>query len=77
MRLERIQQFLKSRSMAYTYREEDDCGTVEFIHRGLSYHIWEYPAPDRGAEANVRLCGRMEEFEGDYEGAILDILKAW
>lgn len=77
MRLEKIQLYMKEHSMPFSYREEDDCGTIEFVHRGLSYHIWEYPAPDRGADSNVRSCGKMEEFEGDYEGQILEIMKTW
>lgn len=63
--------------MAYDYWEDQDCGSITFLHRGLSYHIWEYPAPERGAESNVRTTGRSEDFEGDYEEQILDILKTW
>ena len=77
MRLEKIQAFLHSRNMPYTYTQEDDCGSIVFIHRGLSYYIWEYPAPERGAESNVRTAGRGEDFEENYEEAILDILKTW
>lgn len=77
MRLASIQDFLSRHQIAYTYREDDDCGTIDFLHRGLSYHIWEYPAPERGAESNVRTAGRQEEFEGDYESQILSILESW
>ena len=77
MRLEKIQEHLRSQGMPYTYTETDDCGSIDFIHRGLSYYIWEYPAPERGAESNVRTAGRSEDFEGDYETAILEILKTW
>ena len=77
MRLSRIQEYLAQRGMKYSYREEDDCGTIEFDHRGLHYHIWEYPAPERGAESNVLSAGRSVEYEGDYEEAILEILKSW
>ena len=77
MRLSRIQEYLTHRGMKYSYREEDDCGTIEFDHRGLHYHIWEYPAPERGAESNVLSAGRSVEYEGDYEEAILEILKSW
>ena len=77
MRLEKIQEFLRSRKMHYTYTEEDNCGSIDFIHRGLSYHIWEYPAPERGAESNIRTAGRGEDFEGDYEQQLLDILLTW
>lgn len=77
MRLERIQAHLKKAGITYRYIEEDDCGSIDFIHRGLSYYIWEYPAPERGAESNVRTAGRGEDFEGDYEDQILAILKTW
>ncbi|MBQ4642379.1 MAG: kinase [Oscillospiraceae bacterium] len=77
MRLKCIQDFLRRHHIAYTYQEEVDCGTIDFIHRGLSYHIWEYPEPERGAESNVRTAGRQEEFEGDYETQILSILESW
>lgn len=77
MRLEKIQDFLKQRAMPFAYHEEDDCGSIDFIHRGLSYHIWEYPAPERGAQSNIRTAGRGEEFEGDYEQQLLEILQTW
>ena len=77
MRLESIQNFLKSRAMPYTYHEEDECGSIDFIHRGLSYHIWEYPAPERGAQSNVLSCGRSQDYEGDYEEQILAIMSTW
>ena len=77
MRLSRIQEYMTQRGMKYSYREEDDCGTIEFDHRGLHYHIWESPAPERGAESNVLSAGRSVEYEGDYEEAILEILKSW
>lgn len=77
MRLERIRMFLQQRGISFTYSEIDDCGSIDFIHRGLSYYIWEYPAPERGAQSNVRTAGRGEDFEGDYEEDILRILKTW
>jgi hypothetical protein len=77
MRLENIQLQLKKMGITFKYVEEDDCGSINFIHRGLSYYIWEYPAPEWGAESNVRTAGRSEDFEGDYEADILDILKTW
>lgn len=77
MRLKKIQDYMTGRGYPYTYREEEDCGTIEFEHRGLHYHIWEYPAPERGAESNVASAGRSVDYEGDYEQAILDILVSW
>lgn len=77
MRLNRIQDHLKARNMPYQYWEDNDCGSIRFLHKGLSYHIWEYPAPERGADSNVRTAGRSEEFDGDYEEEILQILRTW
>ena len=66
MRLAGIQQFLKERRLPFQYWEEDDCGSIEFDHRGLHYHIWEFPEPERGAQSNVRSAGRSEEFGHNY-----------
>lgn len=77
MRLEQIQNFLQSRNMPYSYTEEENCGSIDFIHRGLSYHIWEYPAPERGAQSNIRTAGRGEDFEDDYEQQLLEILRTF
>ena len=76
MRLNKIQDFMNRANMPFQYSEEDDCGSINFIHRGLSYHIWEYP-DDEGADSNVRSAGRMEAFTGNYEDQILEILKTW
>lgn len=76
MRLQRIQEHLKEKGVSYQYFEEGGCGTIEFIHRGLSYHIWEYP-DNEGADSNVLSAGRMEAYTGDYEEKILAILKTW
>ena len=77
MRLERIQQQLKNMGITFKYVEDADCGSINFIHRGLSYYIWEFPEPQRGAESNVRTAGRGEDFEEGYEEAILQILQTW
>lgn len=77
MRLQIIQDYLKQLQISFTYVEEDDCGSIEFLHRGLHYYIWEYPEPERGAQSNVRTAGRGEDFEGDYEEKILEILHTW
>ncbi len=77
MRLERVQAALKELGVEYQYSENDGCGGIEFTRRGLAYHIWEYPAPERGAASNVRTWGRMEDYEGDYEAALLEVLRDW
>ena len=77
MRLQKIQDQLKTMGISFKVVEENDCGSINFIHRGLSYYIWEFPAPERGAESNIRTAGRGEDFEGDYEDDLLEILKTW
>lgn len=77
MRLERICAYLDQRGWPYKYSENDDCGGIEMIRKGLAYHIWEYPEPERGAQSNVRSTGRMVDYEGDYEAQIIAIMDAW
>ncbi|MCQ2451952.1 MAG: kinase [Oscillospiraceae bacterium] len=77
MRLQRIQDYLKRKEIDYRYSENDDCGGIEFIVRGLAYHIWEYPPEEPGCASNVRNWGRMEDFEGDYEEEIIAVMESW
>ena len=78
MRLAKIQEYMNAHNMPFEYSEENDCGSINFIHRGLSYHIWEYPEPERGADSNVLSCGRSVDYDGDYEQTIIDIFeKTW
>lgn len=77
MRLEKICKYMTDHGYTFRYAEENDCGTIEFEHRGLHYHIWEYPEPERGAESNVVSAGRSVEYEGDYEETILNVIRSW
>ena len=79
MRLARVQEVLKEKGIAYSYVEEDGCGSIDFQHRGLSYHIWEFADQDQpcGVETNLRHAGRTEEIEGDYETALLEALSCF
>ena len=77
MRLERIQEYLKKKGWKYHYVEEDDCGSLEFEYRGLLYHVWEYQEDGYGAESNVRHGGYQEDFDGDYEGQIIQVMENW
>ena len=77
MRLTRIRQYLTQKGMRHTYTEEDGCGSIDFIHSGLSYHIWEFPPQEQGAESNVRTAGRMEVYGENYEDEILTVLQSW
>ena len=53
------------------------CGSIDFEHRGLRYHIWEYAddAEPVGVETNLRYAGRDEEIEGDYDRLLAEHLK--
>lgn len=77
MRLANIQNFLRRHGVSFRYLEENGCGSIEFLHRGLNYYIWEYPASEPGAQSNVRCAGRPEDFGENYEDAILAILQSW
>ena len=69
-RLGAIRAYLESKRMPYRYYEEAGCGSIQFDHRGLSYHIWEYPPEEPGAQSNVRSAGRTEDFGPNYEREI-------
>ena len=76
MRLSKIREYLNKKGIAHKYAEEDGCGSIEFVHRGLAYHVWEYP-DDEGADSNVRTVGRMDSYTGDYEEQIVAVMKTW
>lgn len=77
MRLKKIQEYLKEKNWKYTYTEEDGCGSLDFEYRGVGYHIWEFEDNGYGAESNVRSGGRTEEFNGDYEEDIIEVIRSW
>ena len=77
MRLLSIQNFLREHRIDFTYNEENDAGSIDFMYRGIAYHIWEYPAPERGAAANIRNIGRQNDYEDNYEDQLLEDLKHW
>ncbi len=75
MRLERLQNYLREKGWKYSYAESDGCGSIDWEHRGLRYHVWEFP--ENGAESNVKNAGKMEDFTGNYEEQIIKIIKGW
>lgn len=78
-RLPKIQQALKEKQLEYVYTEEDGCASIDFMHRGLSYHIWEY-ADDKepcGAETNLFHAGRSEDLGGDYDTLLSEEIQSW
>lgn len=74
MRLELVQNALRRKNITYSYTEIDGCGSIDFMHRGLPYHIWEYADTDIpvGVETNLQHAGRSEDVEGDYEATVSD-----
>lgn len=77
MRLTKIREHLTHKGIAHRYFEEDGCGSIDFLYKGLSYHIWEFPEEEQGAESNVRSAGKMDVYGEDYEQEILEILQTW
>ena len=78
MRLNKLQEYLKEKGWSYEYTEDNGCGSVDFDHRGLSYHVWEFCEDGCcGAESNVANVGRMEDYGGDYEEEILAVIRTW
>lgn len=79
MKLEAIQEELKKRKIHIDYNEEDDLASIDFIWRGLSYHIWEFMDDDGtfGCETNVFTTGKTVELTGDYAETILKELERW
>lgn len=77
MRLVKVQDALKRKNINYKYTEEDGCGSLDFLFRGLSFHVWEYYDEGWGAETNIYNVGRSQDLEGDYEAAIAEEILSW
>jgi hypothetical protein len=77
MRLEKVQDALKQKNISYQYTEEDNLGSLDFLFRGLSFHVWEYEDGAYGAETNVFAAGRSQDVEGDYEEIISKEILSW
>ena len=63
MRLEKVQEALKTKKIHYEYTEENGCGSIDFMFRGLRFHIWEYEDRVWGAETNVFEAGSISGHE--------------
>ena len=70
MRLTKVQDALQKKKIKYEYTEVDNCGSLDFLFRGLKFHVWEYEDKVWGAETNVFEAGRSQDIEGDYEEVI-------
>lgn len=77
MRLLGVQEALKEKKIAYEYTEEDGCGSIDFLFRGLKYHIWEYQDEVWGAETNIFSADRSRDIERDYEKKIAEEIRTW
>ena len=77
MRLEKVQEALKTKNIHYEYTEENGCGSLDFMFRGLRVHVWEYEDRVWGAETNVFEAGRSQDIEGDYEEIISKEILSW
>ena len=77
MHMTQIQSVLNEKKITFSYTEEDNCGSIDFEHRGLRYHIWEFAddVEPVGVETNLRYAGRDEEIEGDYDTILAEHLK--
>ena len=68
MRLEKVQEALNTKNIKYEYTEENGCGSLDFMFRGLRFHVWEYEDRVWGAETNVFEAGRSQDIEGVLAG---------
>ena len=77
MHMTQIQSVLNEKKITFSYTEEDNCGSIDFEHRGLRYHIWEFAddVEPVGVETNLRYAGGDEEIEGDYDTILAEHLK--
>lgn len=77
MRLSRVKEALAKKNITYKYSEEDGCGSLDFLFRGLPFHVWEYYDGIWGAETNIFNVGRPQDIEGDYESVIAEEILSW
>ena len=70
MRLQKVQDALEKKNIKYEYTEEDGCGSLDFMFRGLKFHVWEYLDGVWGAGTNIYEAGISQDIEGDYEAEI-------
>ena len=40
MRLQKVQDALNKKNIKFEYTEEDGCGSLDFMFRGLKFHVW-------------------------------------
>lgn len=77
MRLKKLQDYFSEKGWHYQYTEENGLGSLDFEYRGVGYHVWEFYENEYGAESNVRNGGKQEDYYGDYEQKILQVIREW
>ncbi|MBC3887086.1 kinase [Acetobacterium paludosum] len=77
MALDQIKQFIESKEWPYRYTDVAELGSIDFEYLGVSYHVWEFMDDQYGVESNVKNIGKLEEFLGDYENDLIEIMKKW
>lgn len=75
MRLEKLQNYLQQKGWKYRYTEEFGCGSIDWEYRGLTYHVWEFS--EDGAQSNVKMAGKMEDYSSNYEEKIMELIEGW
>lgn len=78
MRLEQVRKALEQKNITFEYTEEDGLGSLDFLFRGLKFHVWEFEDGEiSGAETNVFNVGKAQDIEGDYEAVIAGEILSW
>ena len=68
MRLELVQKALKEKGIPYNYTEEDGCGSIDFLFRGIPYHVWEFEDDGWGAETNIENSAENCRYDSGVAG---------
>ena len=77
-RLKKVWEALDQKKISYEYTDEDGCGSLDFLFRGLKFHVWEYcDNGEWGAETNVFNVGKSRDIETDYEAVIAAEILTW
>ncbi len=77
-RLKKVREALDQKKISYEYTDEDGCGSLDFLFRGLKFHVWEYcDNGEWGAETNVFNVGKSRDIETDYEAVIAAEILTW
>ena len=78
MRLEQVRKALEQKKITFEYTEEEGLGSLDFLFRGLKFHVWEFCDGEVwGAETNIFNVGKSEDIEGDYEAVIGKEILSW